>query len=79
MGSPYVGTGGGGNNTYGAMFAADRNVARPYLSVRYCEANTFGPWLTWRQVMPMLQDLTVAHNSHQLEQMTLRLMLDKYS
>ena len=46
LGSPYVGTGGGGS-TYGAMFVVDRNTTMPYLSVRYCESNTFG---TWRRI-----------------------------
>jgi len=43
IGSPYVGTGGGGS-TFGAMFAVDRGVDRPYLSVRYVYANSFTSW-----------------------------------
>ena len=43
LGAEYVGTGGGANN-FGAMFAVDRDVTRPYLSVRYCNGNTFTTW-----------------------------------
>jgi hypothetical protein len=41
IGSDYLATGAG---SYGAMFAVDRNVATPYLSVRYNENNSFGAW-----------------------------------
>ena len=41
LGSEYPATGGG---SYGAMFAVDRNVTTPYLSVRYNESNSFGAW-----------------------------------
>ena len=41
LGSDYGATGGG---SYGAMFAVDRNVTTPYLSVRYNENNSFGSW-----------------------------------
>jgi hypothetical protein len=41
LGSDYPATGAG---SYGAMFAVDRNVAAPYLSVRYNENNGFGSW-----------------------------------
>jgi len=41
LGSDYLATGAG---SYGAMFAVDRNVATPYLSVRYNENNSFGAW-----------------------------------
>ena len=61
-GSPYVGTGDGSNN-YGAMFAVDRNVARPYLSVRYCEANAFG---TWRKMAAGYADTAGFDGSTQL-------------
>jgi hypothetical protein len=44
LGSEYPATGAG---SYGAMFAVDRNVATPYLSVRYNESNSF---TTWRKV-----------------------------
>ena len=41
LGSNYLATGAG---SYGAMFAVDRNVTTPYLSVRYNEANSFSAW-----------------------------------
>ena len=41
LGNDYPATGGG---SYGAMFAVDRNVTTPYLSVRYNENNSFGSW-----------------------------------
>lgn len=41
LGSDYPAT---GANSYGAMFAVDRNVATPYLSVRYNESNSFSSW-----------------------------------
>ena len=41
LGSDYLATGAG---SYGAMFAVDRGVATPYLSVRYNENNSFGAW-----------------------------------
>jgi hypothetical protein len=41
LGSDYPATGAG---SYGAMFAVDRNVTLPYLSVRYNESNSFGAW-----------------------------------
>lgn len=41
LGNDYPATGGG---SYGAMFAVDRDVVRPYLSVRYNENNGFGSW-----------------------------------
>jgi hypothetical protein len=41
LGSEYPATGGG---SYGAMFAVDRNITGPYLSVRYNENNSFGSW-----------------------------------
>jgi hypothetical protein len=41
LGSDYAATGAG---SYGAMFAVDRNVTGPYLSVRYNENNSFGSW-----------------------------------
>jgi hypothetical protein len=44
LGSDYAATGAG---SYGAMFAVDRNVTTPYLSVRYNENNTF---TTWRKI-----------------------------
>ena len=41
LGNEYPATGGG---SYGAMFAVDRSITRPYLSVRYNENNSFSPW-----------------------------------
>jgi hypothetical protein len=41
LGSDYGPT---GATSYGAMFAVDRNVAVPYLSVRYNEGNNFTSW-----------------------------------
>lgn len=41
LGSDYPATGAG---SYGAMFAVDRNVTTPYLSVRYNEGNSFSAW-----------------------------------
>jgi hypothetical protein len=41
LGNDYPATGSG---SYGAMFAVDRNVTTPYLSVRYNENNSFGSW-----------------------------------
>jgi hypothetical protein len=41
LGSEYPSTGGG---SYGAMFAIDRNVTVPYLTVRYNESNSFSAW-----------------------------------
>jgi hypothetical protein len=41
LGNEYPATGSG---SYGAMFAVDRNVTTPYLSVRYNENNSFGSW-----------------------------------
>jgi hypothetical protein len=41
LGSEYPATGAG---SYGAMFAVDRNVTTPYLSVRYNENNSFTSW-----------------------------------
>ena len=41
LGNDYPATGTG---SYGAMFAVDRNVTNPYLSVRYNEANSFSSW-----------------------------------
>jgi len=41
LGSDYPATGAG---SYGAMFAVDRNVTNPYLSVRYNEGNSFSSW-----------------------------------
>jgi len=41
LGSDYLATGAG---SYGAMFAVDRNIASPTLSVRFNENNSFGPW-----------------------------------
>ena len=41
LGDQYPATGAG---SYGAMFAVDRNVSTPYLSVRYNENNGFTSW-----------------------------------
>ena len=41
LGSQYPATGSG---SYGAYLAFDRNVANPYLSIRYNEANVLGTW-----------------------------------
>ena len=41
LGNDYPSTGAG---SYGAMFAVDRNVTTPYLSVRYNENNSFTSW-----------------------------------
>jgi hypothetical protein len=41
LGNDYPATGAG---SYGAMFAVDRNVTTPYLSVRYNENNGFTSW-----------------------------------
>jgi hypothetical protein len=41
LGNDYPATGAG---SYGAMFAVDRNVTTPYLSVRYNENNSFTSW-----------------------------------
>ncbi len=41
LGNDYPSTGAG---SYGAMFAVDRNVTTPYLSVRFNESNSFGSW-----------------------------------
>jgi hypothetical protein len=41
LGNDYPATGSG---SYGAMFAVDRNVTTPYLSVRYNENNGFTSW-----------------------------------
>ena len=41
LGSDYAATGAG---SYGAMFAVDRNVTNPYLTVRYNEGNAFTSW-----------------------------------
>lgn len=41
LGNDYPAT---GTDSYGAMFAVDRNVTTPYLSVRYNENNSFSGW-----------------------------------
>jgi hypothetical protein len=50
LGNDYPSTGAG---SYGAMFAVDRNVSNPYLSVRYNENNSFG---SWRKIYAGLAD-----------------------
>ena len=51
LGSNYSGT---GANSYGMYMAVDRNVARPYLSIRYNENNSLG---TWRKIASGYSDV----------------------
>ena len=57
LGNDYPSTGAG---SYGAMFAVDRNVTGPYLSVRYNEANTF---TSWRRIYAGYSDSTALTNA----------------
>jgi hypothetical protein len=57
LGSEYPATGAG---SYGAMFAVDRNVTGPYLSVRYNESNTF---TSWRRMNAGYADSTALTNA----------------
>jgi len=51
LGSNYSST---GANSYGMYMAVDRNVARPYLSIRYNENNSLG---TWRKIASGYSDV----------------------
>jgi hypothetical protein len=51
LGSNYSGT---GANSYGMYMAVDRNVTRPYLSIRYNENNSLG---TWRKIASGYSDV----------------------
>jgi len=51
LGSNHSGT---GANSYGMYMAVDRNVARPYLSIRYNENNSLG---TWRKIASGYSDV----------------------
>ena len=57
LGNDYPSTGAG---SYGAMFAVDRNVTGPYLSVRYNESNTF---TSWRRMNAGYADSTALTNA----------------
>ncbi len=51
LGSNYSSTGG---NSFGMYMAVDRNIARPYLSIRYNENNSLG---TWRKIASGYSDV----------------------
>lgn len=57
LGNEYPATGTG---SYGAMFAVDRNVTTPYLSVRYNEGNLFS---AWRRIAAGYADIAGRANS----------------
>jgi len=66
LGSDYPATGGG---SYGAMFAVDRNIAGPYLSVRYNENNSFS---SWRKIYAGYADSTALTNAPTYNQPAVR-------